>query len=126
MLPIEATPNPTEPSRDLRRRPFIRRFLPVFLFLLAVLLLALVPPLVNVSRFKHRIVTSISTTLGRPVHLDRVSLTLLPLPGFTLENFVVEEEPRFGFEPIIRANSVRVTLRATSLWRRQAELSRLA
>ena len=30
---------------------------------------------------------------GRPVHLDRVSLNLLPLPGFILENFVVEEDP---------------------------------
>ncbi|HWZ52783.1 MAG TPA: AsmA family protein [Granulicella sp.] len=126
MLPIEATQNPTEPSRDLRRSHFVRRFLPVFLLLLAILLLALVPPLVNVSRFKHRIVTSISTTLGRPVHLDRVSLNLLPLPGFTLENFVVEEDSHFGYEPIIRANSVRVTLRASSLWRRKVEFSRIA
>jgi hypothetical protein len=126
MLPIEATQNTTEPGTALRRRPFLRRFLLVYLLLLAILLLALIPPLVNVNRFQRRIVTSISTTLGRPVHLDRVSLNLLPLPGFTLENFVVEEDPRFGFEPIIRANSVRVTLRASSLWRQRLEFSRIS
>jgi hypothetical protein len=126
MLPIEAPQNATVPSKDLRRPSFFRRFLLVYLLLLAILLLALIPPLVNVSRFQRRIVTSISTTLGRPVHLDRVSLNLLPLPSFTLENFVVEEDPRFGFEPIIRANSVRATLRVSSLWRRRVEFSRIS
>jgi AsmA family len=126
MLPIEATQNTTASGQDIRRHPFFRRFLLVYLLLLAILLLALIPPLVNVNRFQRRIVTSISTTLGRPVHLDRVSLNLLPLPGFTLENFVVEEDPRFGFEPIIRANSVRVTLRASSLWSRNLEFSRIS
>ncbi len=126
MLPIEALQNATVPSKDLRRPSFFRRFLLVYLLLLAIVLLALIPPLVNVSRFQRRIVTSISTTLGRPVHLDRVSLNLLPLPSFTLENFVVEEDPRFGYEPIIRANSVRATLRVSSLWRRRVEFSRIS
>jgi AsmA family len=126
MLPIEATQNATLPRKDLRRHPVFRRFLFVYLLLLAILLLALIPPLVNVNRFQRRIVTSISTALGRPVHLDRVSLNLLPLPSFTLENFVVEDDPRFGYEPIIRANSVRATLRVSSLWRRRVEFSRIS
>ena len=50
-------------------------------------------------------------------------LNLLPLPGFTLENFVVDEDPAFGNEPVIRANSVRATLRISSLWRRRVEFS---
>lgn len=103
-----------------------RRVVAVYLLLLALLLLALVPPLINVNRFKHRIVTSISTTLGRPVHLDRVSLNVLPFPGFTLENFVVAEDPAFGSEPIIRANTVRVRLRIASLWRRKIEFSTIS
>ncbi len=104
----------------------VRRIVAVYLLLLALLLLALVPPLINVNRFKHRIVTSISTTLGRPVHLDRVSLNVLPFPGFTLENFVVAEDPAFGTEPIIRANTVRVRLRIASLWRRKIEFSTIS
>lgn len=86
-------------------------------------LLLLTPPLLNVNRYQRRIVTSMSESLGRPVHLDRVSLHLLPMPGFTLENLVVSEDPHFGAEPIIRANTVEATLRPGSLWRRQIEFS---
>jgi AsmA-like protein len=67
-----------------------------------------------------------SQSLGRPVHLDQVTLNLLPLPGFTLNNLVVDEDPAFGSEPIIRANSVRVTLRIRSLWTRRVEFSTIS
>ena len=89
----------------------------------ALLLLLLTPPLINVNRLKRRIATSISASLGRPVQLDNVTLHLLPMPGFTLQNFVVSEDPAFGAEPIIRANVVDVTLRPSSLWRRHVEFS---
>jgi AsmA protein len=93
---------------------------------LVILLLVLLPPLISVNRYQKRIANSISASLGRPVHLDKVSLNLLPLPGFTLENFVVDEDPAFGFEPVIRANSVRATLRISSLWRRRVEFSTIS
>lgn len=88
-----------------------------------VLLLLLTPPLLNVSRLRRRIATSMSASLGRPVHLDNVTLQMLPIPGFVLQNLVVSEDPTFGNEPIIRANKVLVTLRPSSLWRRQIEVS---
>src|SRR6185437_16698486 len=103
-----------------------RRFLFLWLALVGLLLLAIVPPLISVNRFQRRIVTSISQCLGRPVHLDRVTLNLLPLPGFTLDNLVVDEDPAFGSEPIIRANSVRVTLRIRSLWTKRVEFSTIS
>jgi hypothetical protein len=93
---------------------------------LAILLLLLGPPLIGVNRFQRRIATSISDSLGRPVHLDRVTLNLLPLPGFTLQNLVVGEDPAFGSEPIIRASSVRATLRLRSLWTRRVEFSTIS
>lgn len=93
---------------------------------LFLLLLVVVPPLLNVSRFQRRIARNISASLGRPVHLDRVSLNLLPLPGFTLTNFVVEEDPTFGSEPILRANEVRATLRLSSLWGHRVEFSTIS
>ena len=88
-----------------------------------LLFLALTPPMINVNRLQRRIAASISASLGRPVTLDRVTLHLLPMPGFTLENLVVGEEPGFGAEPVIRANVVEVTLRPSSLWRRHVEFS---
>lgn len=108
-------------------RPGIfRRYIFVWLALVVLILLAIVPPLFTVNRLQHRIATSISDSLGRPVHLDRVTLNLLPLPGFTLDNLVVGEDPAFGSEPIIRANSVRVTLRFRSLWTRRVEFSTIS
>lgn len=90
---------------------------------LVILLLVVTPPLLNVSRYQRRIVTSMSESLGRPVHLDKVKLHLLPMPGFTLENLVVSEDPAFGNEPTIRANEVTATLRVSSLWHRRVEFS---
>src|SRR5271168_5516446 len=104
----------------------LRRLLYLALAGLVFLLLVLLPPLISVNRYQRRISTSIGDSLGRPVHLDKVSLNLLPLPGFTLENFVVDEDPAFGYEPVIRANSVRATLRLSSLWRRRVEFSTIS
>ena len=104
----------------------LRRLLYLAFAALVILLLVLLPPLISVNRYQKRIANSISDSLGRPVHLDRVSLNLLPLPGFTLENFVVDEDPAFGSEPVIRATSVRATLRISSLWRRRVEFSTIS
>lgn len=94
--------------------------------ILVVLLLVFIPPLINVSRFQRRIASNLSAAIGRPVHLDRVRLSLLPLPGFTLDNFVVDEDPAFGYEPILRANQVRATVRISSLWSHRVEFSRIS
>jgi AsmA family len=106
--------------------PHRRRLIYVAIAILAVLLLVLLPPSISVNRYQHRIATSISDSLGRPVHLDQVTLNLLPLPGFTLQNLVVDEDPAFGSEPVIRANSVRATLRLSSLWTRRVEFSTIS
>jgi AsmA family len=104
----------------------LRRLLYLAFAALVILLLVLLPPLVNLSRYQRRVANSIGESLGRPVHLDKVSLNLLPLPGFTLENFVVDEDPAFGSEPVIRAATVRATLRISSLWRRRFEFSTIS
>jgi hypothetical protein len=104
----------------------LRRLLYLAFAALALLLLILLPPYISVNRYQRRIATSISDSLGRPVHLDSVVLNILPLPGFTLENFVVDEDPAFGSEPVIRANSVRATLRLSSLWSRRVEFSTIS
>src|ERR1700738_512429 len=125
MQEIDPTYAPSGNTWHVRARRF-RHLLFLALVLFALLLLLVLPPLIGVSRFQRRIATSIGNSLGRPVHLDRVSLNLLPLPGFTLENLVVSEDPAFGSEPIIRANSVRATLRMSSLWRKQVEFSTIS
>src|SRR5262252_7522989 len=113
--PSNATLPPSRPSSPKRRRSHLRRFFLLYLFFFVLLLLIVVPPLISVNRFQRRIAASISQSLGRHVTLDSVTLNLLPFPGFTLQNLVVSEDPAFGSEPIIRAMSVRATLRISSL-----------
>jgi hypothetical protein len=115
---------------DLEPRPFTlperRRVFWVVGILVALILMAVLPPLINMNRFRRQITTSISQSLGRPVHLDSVTLDLLPMPGFTLQNFVVTEDPNFGSEPVIHANTVRARLRWRSMWRGHVEFSRIS
>ena len=121
MAEIESTSNTEHdsPPRSAKRR----RLVFVAAALLVLLALVFTPPLLNVSRLRRRIATSMSQSLGRPVHLDSVTLHLLPMPGFTLNNLVVSEDPAFGYEPVIRAQRVEATLRVSSLWRRHVEFS---
>jgi len=115
-----STETNAEENRPSRTK---RRLLWTCVGVSVVLLLVLIPPLLNVNRLQRRIAASMSASLGRTVHLDQVSLHLLPVPGFTLQNLVVSEDPGFGSEPVIRANTVEVTLRPSSLWRRHVEFS---
>jgi AsmA protein len=117
----DADPDLETASPNLRHRLAI-----ALCIVLAILLLAFIPPLINVSRFQRRVDNNISTALGRPVHFDKLSLNLLPMPGFTLENFVVDEDPAFGSEPILWASEVNVTLRLSSLWGRHVEFSKIS
>jgi len=112
---------PAPKHYSLRRRLFF-----IAAGLVVLLLLVLLPPFINVSRYQRRIASSISGALGRPVHLDRVHVTLFPFPGLMLENVVISEDPRYGFEPIIRSNSVRATLRVSSLWRGRPEFGTIS
>ena len=106
------------------RRPSARTSAAIGLCV-ALLLLVVLPPLLSLNRYQHRVTASMSQVLGRPVHLDRITLNLLPLPSFTLENLVIDEAPAFGAEPTIRANSVNARLRIGSLWRHRVEFSRI-
>jgi hypothetical protein len=115
---------------DLRPRAWVpparSRVLLVLGILTVVALLVLLPPFISVNRFRRQIASSISASLGRPVHMGSVNLNILPMPGFTLQDFVVGEDPGFGSEPVIQARSVTVTLRVSSLWRRHVEFSRIS
>jgi hypothetical protein len=93
--------------------------------LLIVLLAVLVPPFVNVNRYRGRVAEAISRALGRDVTVSRIALKLLPRPGIVLSNFVVAEDPSYGAEPMLRADTVTAFLRLTSLWRGRLEIGTL-
>jgi hypothetical protein len=95
----------------------------IALTVLAVLLVVLiVPPLVSVSRYKSQITHLMSASLGRPVELGSVEVRLLPRPGFVLSDLIVAEDPAYGSEPVLHANTVTASIRLLSLWRGRLEI----
>jgi len=84
------------------------------------------PPFINISRYKASIAASMSSALGRPVTVDSVSLRLLPRPGFYLENVVVGDDPAYSSEPILHAEEVTAYLGVSSLWRGRLDIARLS
>lgn len=101
---------------------------PKIFFLAAFALLVLtivVPPFVNINRFRRTIVQSISAGLDRPVYANSVELTLFPRPAFVLHHLTVAEWPEYGAEPVITAEAVTASLRASTLWHRRVEIASL-
>lgn len=108
------------------RRPRRRR-LRVILVVAAVILAALVgPPLVSLGRYKSQITSLMSASLGRPVRLSSVSLRLLPWPGFAMTDLTVDEDPEYGYEPVLHANTVTASFRLLALWRGKLEISSIS
>ncbi|HEY0796014.1 MAG TPA: AsmA family protein [Acidisarcina sp.] len=105
-------------------RPKAKHWLALSLLLLCTLAVVL-PPLINVNRYHRLIAESISAAVGRPVHMADVKLVMLPRPGFELTDFVVEEDPAFGAEPVLRSATVRASIRLISLWRGRLEIARI-
>jgi AsmA family/AsmA-like C-terminal region len=116
----------TDSEAEVRHSgPSWRHWLLLIVILLVVAAVVL-PPLVNISRYKRRIATSISSSIGRPVHMSTVRLHLLPRPGFEISDFEVEEDPAFGDEPMLHCASMDASIRLSSLWRGRLEIGRIS
>jgi AsmA-like protein len=98
----------------------------VWTALALVLLGLLVPPFINVNRYRKRVADAISRALGREVSVSNIELKLLPRPGLVLSNFVVADDPSYGAEPMLRSATVTAYIRLASLWRGRLEIGTLA
>ncbi len=114
----------TEDAHRRRRRK--RRLWAALAAMAVVLAVLIVPPLVSIGHYKSQVTQLISASLGRPVRLSSVNLRLLPWPGFVLTNLTVEEDPDFGGEPVLHANTVTASIRLLSLWRGRLEISSIS
>ncbi len=103
-----------------------KRLWPILAALIVILAVLIVPPFLSVSRYKSRITQLISTSLGRPVRLSSVEVRLLPRPGFVLTDLTVAEDPAYGAEPVLHANTVTASIRLLSLWRGRLELDTIS
>ena len=117
-----AAPSPSK--LDLNRTRRYGGFVLWGVFLLVVFA-TLVPPWINVGRYRARVVDSISRALGRSVSASGISLRLLPRPGLVLSGFVVADAPAYGAEPMLRAQEVAAYIRPSSLWGGRLEIGTL-
>ncbi|HEV2426231.1 MAG TPA: AsmA family protein [Terriglobia bacterium] len=100
-----------------------RRF--AFWAILVLLVAWLLPSLLSAERFRRRLETRLEQALGRSVHFGSISPKLLPLPGFSLDNVTISEDPAFGSEPFARVDHADCDLALWGLLRGRIELGRL-
>jgi hypothetical protein len=114
------------PVQEIARKRRLKRW--ILLPLAALLLLAAVvaPPLVSLNRVHRRIAETIGRAIRRPVRMSSIKLRLLPRPGFEIADFIVEDDPAFGAEPVLRSSQVVASVRILPLWRGRLEIARIA
>ena len=75
----------------------------------------LVPSYFSAERYRRRLQAGLERTLHRQVTFGRVSVRVLPRPGFVIENAVIQEDPAFGSEPFVRVDRIECDLRWQTL-----------
>ncbi|MGA2252787.1 MAG: AsmA family protein [Terracidiphilus sp.] len=118
-----------KPDIEPATKSWLRRHIRLTLGLsivIPILLLIFVPPYIGITRYKSHITQLVSASLGRPVRLSSVELRMLPRPGFVLTDLDVDEDPAFGAEPVLHADTVVASVRLFSLWRGRLALDRIS
>jgi AsmA protein len=84
------------------------------------------PRLVDVPRVQALVASNASQALGRPVRFSSLSLSLFPLPGVTLHDLEIAEDPAFGTAPFLTLERGRLQLRLRPLLAGRLEFAELA
>ncbi|MGB2590363.1 MAG: AsmA family protein [Candidatus Acidiferrum sp.] len=71
--------------------------------------------LVRTHRVRAYLITQLEKAFGRPVEVGHFSVQLLPAPQLDAEQFTVAEDPGFGNEYFLRADTLSAGLRWTGL-----------
>ncbi|HWE00736.1 MAG TPA: hypothetical protein VG345_16910, partial [Bryobacteraceae bacterium] len=97
----------------------------LILYLVAVVSFAawFVPPKISADRYKEPMRAALESALGRKVEFSAMKFRLLPLPGFTLTNLTVWEDPAIGAEPVAYVAIVHALPQFSSLLTRRFALS---
>ncbi len=74
-----------------------------------------IPSYISAGRYRRGLQASLERTLHRRVSFGRVSLQVLPRPGFVIENVVIQEDPDFGSEPFVRVDRIECDVRWQTL-----------
>jgi AsmA family len=84
-----------------------------------------VAPFVNAARFSGSIRGALEDSLGREIDFEKVYFSVFPLPGFSLEQVTIQEDPNYGLEPFAYAAGLQARLRIDRLLLGQIRFSSL-
>ncbi len=82
---------------------------------LALLVCGLVAPLINAARFSGSIRNALESSLGRKVEFKEARFSIFFGPGFSLEDVIIGEDPRYGIEPFAYVPTLHARLRLDKL-----------
>ena len=85
----------------------------------------LIPCHFSAEPYRHRLQAGLERTLHRQVTFGRVSVRVLPRPGFVIESAVIHEDPAFGSEPFARVERVECDVRWQTLLGARLDFSRI-
>ncbi|MGH9573604.1 MAG: AsmA-like C-terminal region-containing protein [Candidatus Acidiferrales bacterium] len=118
-VPTQAIEPPPEASESAHRPAFFKR-LAAWAVLLALLIVigdGIGVLLVGRQGVRQRLNARLEEAFGRPVEVDRYSFSLWGGPTLEADGIRVGEDPRFGHEYFLRADSLAVRLRWFTLLR---------
>lgn len=84
--------------------------------LLLLSLAAWYVPMISADRYREPIRLGLQNALGRKVEISEVKFQLLPVPGFTVTNVIVGEDPAIGPEPVAVISTLRGRPRISALF----------
>lgn len=114
----------TEPLHSARAHPSAwRRWLKLIFLLVLLLWLAnsAISLLIRHSRLQRKITARLESALGRSVEVGHYDFSLWGWPTLEAQSITVGEDPRFGQEYFLRAESLRMQIRWRSLLRGRLE-----
>jgi uncharacterized protein involved in outer membrane biogenesis len=116
---IPELPPVAETEVRVHRRSLPRRLLRWFLLLFVLLIVVdgVGSLLVRRERVRKRLDARLEAAFGRPVEVDSYSFSLWGGPTLEADGVRVAEDPRFGYEYFLRADSLAIRLRWSSLLR---------
>ncbi len=119
---------PVERDADVVRPSLLWRLLKLaaLLFVFLLLLDVTASLLVRPKRVRQRLDARLAAAFGRTVQVDDYSFSLWGGPTLKANGVLVGEDPRFGHEYFLRADSLAVRLRWLSLLRGRFELESLS
>jgi uncharacterized protein involved in outer membrane biogenesis len=112
----------SEGNESRRRSPLRTLFLVLGTLLAAGIVLSLLP----FNRYRAELSAAIGRSVGRHVSIGQITLSFIPQPGFNISDLVIDDDPRYSAEPVLRAASVHANLRLSSFWRGKLEIASLS